>query len=296
MSCQPPRWAGPLARKKVCACGQPQGKNGNCPANSERGLPLQCVGRWALEKHDYLRRYIEATSGARGKFIVPRGSQRPGGAAFIDLFAGPGRARTQDGECIDGSPLIAAQHEKSPFTKLILCELDDENIRALESRMGKFGDRVRIVPGDSNANVDEVLRLIPPHGLNIAFYDPFAPKTFKWETLKVLGRMKRMDLLIHFPTMGVKRNFDSVDIDAMVGCEDWRTRVKRPADTVLLFEYLRRSLVDLGYSDETVRSLPIKNDQGGTVYHLVYATKNPLGNKIWESVVKTDASGQRSLF
>ncbi len=32
------------------------------------------------------------------------------------------------------------------------------------------------------------------------------------------------------------------------------------------------------------------------LYHLVYATKNRLGNAIWQSVAQIDARGQRSLF
>lgn len=105
-----------------------------------------------------------------------------------------------------------------------------------------------------------------------------------------------MDLLIHFPTMGVKRNFGAVDIDSMVGRDDWRESVTSAADTVHLFQYLRRSLSDIGYVDEGVRSLPVKNNKGGIVYHLIYATKNTLGNKIWKSITSIEAGGQRSLF
>jgi hypothetical protein len=51
-----------------------------------------------------------------------------------------------------------------------------------------------------------------------------------------------------------------------------------------------------GYTQDKIRSLEVKNRQGGVIYHLVYATKNPLGNKIWQSIARTDPSGQRSLF
>lgn len=52
----------------------------------------------------------------------------------------------------------------------------------------------------------------------------------------------------------------------------------------------------LGFAGKTVRSMPIKNTKEGVLYHLVFATKDPLGDKIWSSIAQTDARGQRSLF
>jgi three-Cys-motif partner protein len=282
---------------KVCACGEPKKPNGNCPTFQDQTLPYQCVGAWVVEKHDYLRRYVEATSGPRSKFVKPTPERpRPGGAAFIDLFAGPGRARTREGDVIDGSPLIALRHETSPFTRVIMCELDAENVAALGARTVEFGERAKIVQGDCNKQISEIVALTPENGLNLAFYDPFAPATFRWDTLSALGQRTRMDLIIHFPTNGVRRNFDSVDIDGMIGCTDWRSTVHHAGDVVKLIGYLQRSLASIGYTDERVRVLQVKNDQQGLLYHLVFATKNPLGNRIWKSITRTDPSGQRSMF
>jgi hypothetical protein len=44
--------------------------------------------------------------------------------------------------------------------------------------------------------------------------------------------------------------------------------------------HLRRSLVRIGYTGNAVRSMPIKNTKEGVLYHLVFATKDPLGDKI----------------
>jgi hypothetical protein len=40
--------------------------------------------------------------------------------------------------------------------------------------------------------------------------------------------------------------------------------------------------------------LEVRNTKGVVLYHLVYATKNSLGEKIWNSVAATDIRGQRS--
>jgi len=284
--------------KGECDCGQLRQPNGNCQVHREHELPLQCVGLWAKEKHEYLTRYINATWGPRSKYLTPTVERPvPGGAAYIDLFAGPGRARVRgSGEIIDGSPLIAAGHERAPFTKFVLCELDSENVNALTARTKGFTDRVKIIHGDCAGTIDQVVREIPPHGLNFALVDPFGPKMLRWAILEKLGQVKRMDLLIHFPTVSIKRNFDALDFDAMVGTAEWRANVRNPHDVPNLVDHLRRSLERIGYTGKAVRSMPIKNTKEGVLYHLVFATKDPLGDKIWSSIVQTDARGQRSLF
>ena len=116
-----------------CRFGGQTKENGNCtiPAPDD-GLPVQCVGPWSKRKHDILRRYLSASGGPRRGYLPPA----PGGAAFVDLFAGPGRARVRTtGELDDGSPLIALKQPLG-FTRLVLCELDPENADALRRRTG----------------------------------------------------------------------------------------------------------------------------------------------------------------
>lgn len=66
---------------KGCRFGGSTKANGNCTEPGDDGLPVQCVSAWARDKHDILRRYIEATRTTRGKYLSPN----PGGAAFVDL-------------------------------------------------------------------------------------------------------------------------------------------------------------------------------------------------------------------
>ena len=67
------------------------------------GLPLDEVGPWAKEKHERLRKYVDISRAARRKFV-----QGEGGATYIDIYCGSGRAIVRDSnERIDGSPLVA---------------------------------------------------------------------------------------------------------------------------------------------------------------------------------------------
>src|SRR5689334_9871290 len=121
-------------QKSECAWGGPTKPNGNCTnPDPMDGLPVQCVGPWVKNKHHYVGGYIEETSNVRRKYLSPTDGRRyAGGAAFIDLFAGPGRARIRTtGTIVDGSPFIALNHETAPFTRVIVCDVDEENVAAL---------------------------------------------------------------------------------------------------------------------------------------------------------------------
>lgn len=82
-------------------------------------LPLDEVGAWAKEKHERLRKYVDISRSVRRKWV-----QGSGGATFIDLYSGSGRAIIRDtGEKIDGSPLVAfkcARDGGAPFTEITL--------------------------------------------------------------------------------------------------------------------------------------------------------------------------------
>lgn len=272
--------------------------NGNCPYHpGYDGFPVQCVGAWACDKHTYLGKYIEATKAVRKKFLPPGGK---GGSAYIDLFSGPGIARVRDtGGEIDGSPLLAMKHDFAPFSKIILCDIDSENVQALRERTKIACDRVVIMHGDSNQIIDDVLSEIPRYGLNIALVDPFALKGLHWRTLCRLGEASRMDLIINFHTGFIKRNFltpgyDNV-IDNAIGDKSWRKSVTSMHDIVKLIDIMKANLHDLGYSQETANAYGIVNGKSVLMYHLVYATKHPLGNRIWDSIGKMEPSGQVTM-
>ncbi len=260
------------------------------------GLPVLDVGRWTAEKHDYLRRYISATKAARARFLPPAGL---GGAAFIDLFAGPGRARLRGHkEIIDGSPLIAARHNDAPFTDILLCEMDAASAAALRQRLA--GDaRVRVFEGDCNVEIDRLAAAIPPQGLNLALIDPFGVSPLHFETLAKLAQFERMDILLHFPTNDLARNLrqHAGRITTFLGTDGWRKTIKDPKDVLKLLEVLREQLLPFGYQKAVVRHEPLlKNTKNAPLYHLVLIAKHGLADKIWRSVIRTEGSGQKRFW
>lgn len=283
---------------KECRFGGKTRRNGNCELPAPDGLPAQCVGAWAEDKNYFLRKYIDATRSVRAGFIQPKGK---GGAAFIDLFAGPGKKRLREtGKVIDGSPLIALQHEASPFSRVIACDIDSENASALGKRLDSFGSRSVVIEGDCNLRIDDAMKEVPFYGLNLALVDPFGLKALKFNSIRRLASARRMDLIIHFPTGDIKRNLVQDGktahwLDEALGTETWRDRLQNKTYVKTLVDILTEQLRSLGYSGKQVGAQPIKNNEGVTLYHLVYASKHERGDKIWATILKNQPTGQTSF-
>lgn len=287
-----------MSTKSDCKKGGPTLANGNCTNHAPDGLPVQCVGHWAADKHFYLKQYIEATRAVRVEFLPPKGV---GGAAFVDLFAGPGVVRFREtGEIKDGSPMVALRHLEAPFSRVILCDVDPGNVRALRARTSPYEGRTSVLEGDCNELIDQVFELIPPRGLNIALIDPFGLKALKFSTIRRLAECKRMDLVIHFPAADIKRNLGQnpqtqLWLSQALGTSDWRSKIASDTDVAGLIDVFKQQLASLGYLSQEVRSEPIRNSQNLPLYYLVYASKNKRGDKIWQSITRNAPSGQRGF-
>jgi three-Cys-motif partner protein len=284
-----------MGREEACKYGGRKLSNENCEnPDPVDGQANQSVGNWSRRKHARLTEYLEATREVRRAYIPPKGS---GGAAFIDLFAGPGRVRVRDSrETEEGSALIALHHSAAPFTHVIMCDLEPSNIAALRARTA-HDPRAHVIEGDCNERIDDIVALVPRNGLNLAFFDPFGATVFHWRTIQRLASVRRMDLLIHFPTGTIKRNifnptqpdFDAV-ITRMLGTDSWRERVRGADDAHLLIDVLREQLVTLGYAGDRVRTLSISTQDNLKLYHLVFASKSDAGTRIWESISRHDGA------
>jgi three-Cys-motif partner protein len=167
------------------------------PVDPADSLIVGEVGRWASEKHDRLRKYIDASGGARAKYLPPKGA----GASYIELFSGAGRSIVREtGKIIYGSAVVAYKAAKASlarFSELHLSDLDRRNSDALALRIKALGGAATSYVGTADVIVDQILRAINPYGLHLAFLDPFGLGQLPFSIIEKMLKLKRMDMIIH---------------------------------------------------------------------------------------------------
>jgi three-Cys-motif partner protein len=265
------------------------------------GLIVGEVGPWASEKHDRLRRYIQAARGARAKFLPPAGR---GGASYIELYSGAGRSLiTGTSQIIEGSAVVAFNAGRAsghPFSEMHLSDLEARNSSALAQRITGLGGAATSYVGDASAVVDQVMNAINPYGLHLAFLDPFNLAQLPFSIIERMLRVQRMDMIIHFSLQDLQRNLDkhsrvggTLDIFA----PGWRDAVDVNQSTAALraafVEYWLKTIRSLGTHPATGIPL-IVGEKNQRLYWLVFLSSNSLGQKLWNDV--QNLSGQGSLF
>ncbi len=284
------------------------------------GLPIREFGPWVAEKLDYLKRYINI-------FETSMHDKPWRRRCYIDLFAGCGKCYVPaSGRVYLGSPLLSltASH---PFTDYFFVDSNRGNIDALQRRcsVSPVYDRVRCLLGDSNLLVHDIVNDILAvdseriqgkwSSLNLAFLDPDGLE-LQWQTVAMLAQPYRMDLIIHYPQMGLNRCMgqafeaeEKTAVDLFFGGTEWRqiyerwkNRPRRFGLHRQLMDYYKERLQDLGYKeafrDDEVGDEPLIRNakKRAPLYRLLFASKHPLGREFWEKVIRRDVYGQGRLL
>ena len=281
------------------------------------GLPMRPSGSWVVEKLDYLERYINI-------FVSSMRDKPWRGMHYIDLFAGPGKCCVSKTKGVYlGSPLIALK-ASYPFTGYLFVDLESDNIAALQQRCSASPvcDRVQCFVGDSNIVVQEIVKRISTidgkfipgrwSSLNLAFLDPQG-LDLHWKTVASLAKLNRMDLITHYPQMGLGRSMpqafkaeEQTKVDLFFGETKWREIYEawrnKPGLHRQLIDYYKERLQGLGYEevlrgDETgYEPLMRSVEKRAPLYRLLFASKHPLGHDFWHKVTRRDVHGRTRLF
>ena len=231
----------------------------------EDGLPMSEVGEWTLDKHERLRKYVDAAHGARRKFA--------GRTTYIDLYCGPGRSRIRETQkVVDGSPLVAWE--------------------AARNRLAERGAKVRTFPGEAHAVVDQVLAALDPKGLHLALLDPYNLGALPFELIKKLFAAERMDVIVHVSAGDLARNLPLYMRSDGAGQLDrfapgWREHVdlRRSPELVrhAIFDYWRTLIKDLGATANDCVEV-VENSKHADLYWLVFVARHKLAHKLWAAV------------
>lgn len=269
--------------------------------DGDDGLPAESVGRWAKEKHDLLCRYVDICRSARKRYLPPQ----IGGATYIDLFCGTGRAKIREtGEWIDGGALAAWKSSVeggAPFTKIIIADADGARLEAARVRLERAGAPVTTILGPAKETAFKARQKSATYGLNFAFLDPYNLETMDFEAFRHLSKITRIDILIHVSTMDLQRNTarytseDATAFDAFA--PGWREVV----DVNQSLQSVREGVVshwrELAQATGVWLSDDVRLVTGSRqqrLYWLMLAARHPLAHKFWTEVVR-DRQGQLDL-
>jgi three-Cys-motif partner protein len=255
------------------------------------GLIVDEVGAWASEKHDRLRKYIDAYRSVRALYLPPKGT---GGAGYIELFSGPGRSQIKGtDEFIDGSPIVAykaAKRSGTRFSDLHFNDLDCEKSSALKARIATMGAAAHFYSQSADAVVDKIVDALNPTGLHFAFLDPYKLEVLPFSIIRKLAAIPKMDMLIHVSVFDLQRNLRRYVADGTVlnsFMPGWRDSVDvNRTDHGLrtdLLDYWLGEIRNLGTSPAEGIEL-VSGPGGQRLYWLVFVSAHPLGRKLWEDI------------
>ncbi len=292
-----------------CKAEEARDEDGICPyVKDDDNLPLRCIGKWSEDKLDYLGRYMDIFNKAM-KYKRPK-------RAYIDLFAGPGKCIIRDsGKIISGSTLIALE-QSVPFSLIVSVDINSDAVSALEKRGGEYKSETKLKTFDADCNLiaDWIREEVDPSYLILAFIDPTSMQ-MKFSTIRKLTDGLSMDLIINYPLQAINRAYrDALSGNETVfndffGTTEWKERIlglksQYHIATKLLPLY-KQQLGGIGYKDITELDsdkpfisdeVLVKGPRNIPLYYLFLASKNPLGNKLWQEVKKIRPDRQGQFF
>lgn len=284
-------------------------------------LPARDQGDWAEQKLQFLENYQGPALGATKK--------KRGQTYYLDLFAGPGRNVSTDGETgrrreFSGSPIRAlsvvftGREQPTRFGGYHFWNVGDLDHLALKERVGREIERldgavdselVHLHHGDSNLLLPATLATIPEYAYLLVFADIEGPKDLPFSTIRRLkSRHRSVDLYVLYPSdIGLYRPlaydeeatrpfFDTYD--AYFGTDAWQA-VWRARSTEAQTSEMQRGLLQVYCSQlETlwrhvdVVATPVK--AGRRMYKMLFAYDHDAAGSIGKSAAGKAA--QRELF
>lgn len=265
------------------------------------GLPAEEVGVWAIEKHKFLKRYLDISKATRQKFLGDGNA----GATYIDLFCSTGRARIREtGAWIDGSAISAwkiGQEGGAPFSEILVADIDQTRREACVERLRRAGAPIRELNGSAIEAAKATISSIGQYGLHFAFLDPYNLGELDFTIIQTLLQLKRIDMLIHVSVMDLQRNLER-NVASVGGAFDrfapgWRSVVGLNASQSeirrLVFEYWRDQIAKRGAKTAPDVKL-ITGEKNQRLYWLLLAAKHQLARKFW--TVASNVHKQGELF
>jgi len=265
---------------------------------------LDIISIWSEIKLKIIREYAQAYS----TILTSKSFYH----LYIDGFSGPGfHISKSTGDYIGGSPLNALLVQP-PFNEYHFVDLDKGKTKILRESAGERPD-VFIYEGDCNrVLLNEILprARYQDYRRALCLLDPYGIH-YTWELVREMGEMRSIDLFLNFPIMDINRNILVKDkgaisqekktkMDLFWGDDSWidELYVTSPQLSLLsngdiekqknedIIETYRGRLINIAGFSYVPDPLPMKNSRNVVIYYLVFASHQPVGQKIIEDIFR----------
>jgi three-Cys-motif partner protein len=270
------------------------------------GLPSVVKRSQMEEKYGVLSNYMH---------LFATGMKNKWARVYVDLYAGSGVSRDDEGKRFFKGTAIHALSVKDPFDRYIFCEEDPKLADALKQRIDKHfpGYSTVVIAGSCDEKVDEIVGHIPlkigeKKVLTLCMMDPNSLE-IDFRTINRLAGVGKVDFIVLLALMGDgNRNEQSYTregnrkIELLLGNRNWRTEWEQqkqgddsfPRFIVSSFEKRMRSIGYLLPDQE----IPLKEVRSAKrnlpLYHLTFYSKDETGFDFWKKAMKY-SSTQTSL-
>jgi three-Cys-motif partner protein len=274
------------------------------------GLPVRCVGEWAMEKIYHLVQYFGIfSSGMKNKW--------GGKINYIEICSGPGRCINRSlGNEFNGTSLCIIEHPAIKYLhKALFFDYNQTVVESLNKRIAEKGvENAKAIFGDYYKPKEiciEIKKEIKFNGLNLVFIDP-TDCSLPFELIKELkNTLGNVDFIINI-ALGTDYNRNIKQ--AVLAPEAYAETLKKYSNFVgntsifrseKILELVNRndsSALRLLLRDEYINSLKkigyhhfdfmhIRN-----YYDLIFASSHERGIEFWKEANKIQPDGQRSLL
>jgi three-Cys-motif partner protein len=274
-------------------------QTGDHYSRDDKGLFVENVGAWAVDKLRIVTDYVQASSAARRLYLRS-------GAGYIDVFSGPGRSRIRTtGEYIDGSPVAAfvkAKGSLAPFTTMHISDADPDLLSSAEKRLLELGAPVVPIAGPASSAVPKIVQQLNSSGLHFAFLDPHNLGALSFDLFVGLANLKRIDIIVHVSLSDLRRNADRYTSAAYRQFDKfapgWRDHIRLDMNQTAL-----RAAVLQFWSDKVMAlGLPraehcelITGPKNQQLYWLIFLSKHEFAHALW-SKISSSAKAPRFDF
>lgn len=261
------------------------------------------IGYWSEVKLHIVREYAVAYS----KILDAQPAIKR--YLYVDAFAGAGKhISKRTGEFIAGSPLNALLVQPL-FREIHLVDLHGGKAGELRKLIGQRRD---VFVYEEDANKVLVERIFPrcryeDFSRGLCLLDPYALNVH-WNVLQTAGHMKTIEIFFNFMIMDANMNVlwrnprrvqptQASRMDAVWGDRSWREaayrkepglfeEIEEKGSNEQVAQAFRKRLKDVAGFAYVPEPMPMRNDQGGIVYYLFFASPNKTGARIVEDIFK----------